>query len=415
MSFVVTHWLVCYYYYSLHNQINLDKEGLTVFQIQRKNIKNIDWFLLVSVLALTVFGIIAINAATITTESGETFQVVLGQRTINLFSSRSLVYLKTQVIAAGLGVFALIFFTLFDYHTFGNFAKLLYAGSLGLLLLVLLFGDVRNGSKSWLTILGVTFQPAEIVKIVFILAYAKFIEDAQETLNEPLVLLRLLLLAIVPILMVYKQGDLGTASVFFVIAASMLFVAELDKKYIFSFLGMAILSMPVLWSRLDQYQKNRILVFLNPSLDITGAGYQVYQSKIAIGSGQFSGRGVSDAKFIQGGYLPFNHTDFIFSVVGEAFGFVGGAILLALFAIFFFRLILIAKESKDLYGSMIVIGVTAMLFFHVLENIGMTMGVMPVTGIPLPFISYGGTFLLTCFACIGLVLSVALRKQTLQF
>ena len=185
----------------------------------------------------------------------KTFQVVLGQRTINLFSSRSLVYLKTQVIAAGLGVFALIFFTLFDYHTFGNFAKLLYAGSLGLLLLVLLFGDVRNGSKSWLTILGVTFQPAEIVKIVFILAYAKFIEDAQETLNEPLVLLRLLLLAIVPILMVYKQGDLGTASVFFVIAASMLFVAELDKKYIFSFLGMAILSMPVLWSRLDQYQK----------------------------------------------------------------------------------------------------------------------------------------------------------------
>jgi rod shape determining protein RodA len=216
-------------------------------------------------------------------------------------------------------------------------------------------------------------------------------------------------------LMVYKQGDLGTASVFFVIAASMLFVAGLDKKYIFTFIGLGVLSMPILWSRLDQYQKNRILVFMNPSLDISGAGYQVYQSKIAIGSGQFSGRGVSDAKFIQGGYLPFNHTDFIFSVVGEAFGFMGGVILLALFAIFFFRLVLIAKDAKDMYGSMIVIGVTAMLFFHVLENVGMTMGLMPVTGIPLPFISYGGTFLLTCFACIGLVLSVGLRRKTFLF
>ena len=355
-----------------------------MFQIQKKNLKNIDWFLLISVLALTLFGLVAINAATITTETGETMQIALGQRTVNLFSTRSLVYLKTQVIAAGLGLVTLIFLTLFDY-------------------------------RSWLTILGVTFQPAEIVKIIFILAYAKFIERAQETLNEPLVLLRLLALALVPILMVYKQGDLGTASVFFIIAASMLFVAKLDKKYIFSFLGLAVLSMPILWSRLDQYQKNRILVFINPSLDISGAGYQVYQSKIAIGSGQFSGRGVSDAKFIQGGYLPFNHTDFIFSVVGEAFGFVGGAILLVLFSIFFFRLVLIAKGARDTYGSMVVIGITAMLFFHVLENIGMTMGLMPVTGIPLPFISYGGTFLLTCFACLGLVLSVGLRKDTFIF
>lgn len=386
-----------------------------MFQIQKKNLKNIDWFLLISVLALTLFGLVAINAATITTETGETMQIALGQRTVNLFSTRSLVYLKTQVIAAGLGLVTLVFLTLFDYQNFGRFAKFLYAGALGLLMLVLVFGDVRNGSKSWLTILGVTFQPAEIVKIIFILAYAKFIESAQETLNEPLVLLRLLALAIVPILMVYKQGDLGTASVFFIIAASMLFVAKLDKKYIFSFLGLAVLSTPILWSRLDQYQKNRILVFINPSLDISGAGYQVYQSKIAIGSGQFSGRGVSDAKFIQGGYLPFNHTDFIFSVVGEAFGFVGGAILLVLFSIFFFRLVLIAKGARDTYGSMVVIGITAMLFFHVLENIGMTMGLMPVTGIPLPFISYGGTFLLTCFACLGLVLSVGLRKDTFIF
>lgn len=386
-----------------------------MFQIQKKNLKNIDWFLLFSVLALTLFGLVAINAATITTETGDTVQIVLGQNTINLFSTRSLVYLKTQIIAAGLGLIALVFLTLFDYRNFGRFAKILYAGALGLLMLVLVFGDVRNGSKSWLTILGVTFQPAEIVKIVFILAYAKFIESAQETLNEPLVLLRLLFLALVPILMVYKQGDLGTASVFFVITASMLFVAKLNNKYIFSFIGLAVLSMPILWSRLDQYQKNRILVFRNPTLDISGAGYQVYQSKIAIGSGQFSGRGVSDAKFIQGGYLPFNHTDFIFSVVGEAFGFVGGATLLALFFIFFFRLILIAKGARDTYGSMVVIGISAMLFFHVLENVGMTMGVMPVTGIPLPFISYGGTFLLTCFACLGLVLSVGLRKDTSIF
>lgn len=386
-----------------------------MFQIQKKNLKNIDWFLLFSVFALTLFGLIAINAATITTETGDTVQIVLGQNTINLFSTRSLVYLKTQIIAAGLGLIALVFLTLFDYRNFGRFAKFLYAGALGLLMLVLVFGDVRNGSKSWLTILGVTFQPAEIVKIVFILAYAKFIENAEETLNEPLVLLRLLILALIPILMVYKQGDLGTASVFFVITASMLFVAKLNKKYIFSFLGLAVLSMPILWARLDQYQKNRILVFMNPSLDISGAGYQVYQSKIAIGSGQFSGRGVSDAKFIQGGYLPFNHTDFIFSVVGEAFGFVGGAALLALFFIFFFRLILIAKEARDTYGSMVVIGISSMLFFHVLENIGMTMGVMPVTGIPLPFISYGGTFLLTCFACLGLVLSVGLRKDNYIF
>ena len=366
--------------------------------IDRRLIKNIDLGLVISMLLLISIGIVAIVSST------------------GIAYGSSFSYIKIQVIAFILGIIGIVAVLFFDYNTFGEMEKIIYAVNILLLVIVLLFGKEVKGSKSWLVIGTFNFQPSEIVKIGFILTFAKQLEKKEAVLNTVKGLAQLMLY-MAPILgLILLQPDFGTGLVFVFFTFFMLFAAGLNYKYIFGVITMGIVSVPALWLYyLKPYQKHRILVFLNPELDPLGSGYHVTQSKIAVGSGQFIGKGLFKGTQNNLGFIPERHTDFIFSIIGEEFGLIGSMVIVLLFLWLIMRCMYIAKISKDDYGKFITIGVMAMFLFHVLENIGMTIGIMPVTGIPLPFISYGGSSLLTNMIAIGLVLNVGMRRQVIRF
>ncbi|SHH83771.1 rod shape determining protein RodA [Caloranaerobacter azorensis DSM 13643] len=381
--------------------------------LERKLWKKFDYILFITIILLCIYGFIVIASATSKTKGSDI------QLDINFL--KQLIknpFLKTQITSFVLGLIAIFILALLNYETFGRLYLLIYGFCNLLLIAVLLFGTGEEtwGAKSWLSIGGFSFQPSEIVKIGIIISVAKFIDNNKEKINEPFTLLKILMFSLAPVALILMQPDFGTATVFMFFIFIMLFIAGLNIKYILYAVGAGLISLPVLWLfLLKGYQKDRIRVFLDPSLDAMGAGYQVIQSKIAIGSGKILGRGLFHGVQTQYGFLPEKHTDFIFAVIGEELGLIGGLVLLLLYFIMLYRLIIIAKNSKDLTGSLIVIGIAAMISFHIIENIGMTMGLMPVTGIPLPFISYGGTFLLANLISIGLVLSIGMRKDKLNF
>ncbi|HBC30325.1 MAG TPA: rod shape-determining protein RodA, partial [Clostridiales bacterium] len=278
------------------------------------------------------------------------------------------------------------------------------------------WGDVR----SWIAIGPIVFQPSEIAKFGVIISLSKFIDINKDNINHPVVLLKIILFAFLPIALILIQPDFGTAVVFIFFIVIMIYIAGIDRKYVLSImiigLILIIAGLSVFFQIMENYtlgddfRFDRIVTFFYPELDPDDTGYQVIQSKTAIGSGMLYGRGLYKGVQNQLGYLPTKETDFIFAVIGEELGLTGGIVLLCLYAILLYRLIRIAKNAANMFGSLIVTGITAMLLFHIFENIGMTMGLTPVTGIPLPFISYGGTFMLVNMISIGLCLSVGMKR-----
>ncbi len=366
--------------------------------IDKRLIKNIDLSIIIAVLLLVIIGIVAITSAT------------------GIAHGSSSNYIKVQVIAFTLGIIGIIVVLFFDYNTFGEEEKIIYAINILLLVMVLVFGKEIKGSKSWLVFGPLSFQPSEIVKIGFILTFAKQLEKKEQALNSVKALVQLFLYLAPILVLILIQPDFGTGLVFIFFTFFMLYAAGLNYKYILGVTASGIISVPLLWFYyLKPYQKWRILVFLNPELDPLGSGYHVIQSKIAIGSGQFIGKGLFKGTQNNLGFIPERHTDFIFSIIGEEFGLIGSITIILLFFWLIMRCMYIAKISKDSYGKYITIGIMSMFLFHVLENIGMTIGIMPVTGIPLPFISYGGSSLLTNMIAIGLVLNVGMRRQVIRF
>lgn len=326
-------------------------------------------------------------------------------------------YVKTQLLAFLLGLAAVFILIFIDYEIYGNLYLIIYGITNILLIVVLIFGfgEDTHGARSWLEVGPIIFQPSEVAKIGIIISFSKFIENNKETLNNPLTLVKILAFGGLPVFLILQQPDFGTAMVVVFFMAIMLFVSGISYKYVFAAIVAGGISFPIVYSNLDNYQLNRFKVFFNPLLDPQGAGYQVLQSKIAIGSGKLFGRGLYEGVQNRYGFLPAKETDFIFAVIGEELGFMGGIFLIFLYSILIYRLIKISKNSMDTFGSLMVIGFTGMTLFHIFENIGMTMGLTPVTGIPLPFISYGGTFMLINMIYIGLSLNVGLKKEGLEF
>lgn len=371
-----------------------------MFNFNKKSFKKFDYTLLVTTIILCIFGLVVLYSATLS---------------FNTFS-----YMKSQIASTLLGFLAILILILMDYQFLGKLYIPIYIVSNLILIAVLVWGIGDRppydwGSRSWLNIAGVTFQPSEFVKIGLLISLAKFIDLNKEDLNEPFTLLKVLAFAFFPVFLILKQPDAGTAMVFIFFIAAMLFIAGISWKYIGYALGLGILSLPVLWMRLDLYQKNRILDFLDPDRDALGTGMQFFQGRIAIGSGKFFGKGLFQGVQTQFNFVPIKESDFIFAVIGEELGFLGGAFLILLYLILILRLLNIAKNSNDLFGSLMVVGIAAIFLFHVFENIGMTIGVMPITGIPLPFISHGGTFQLVSLVSIGIALSVSLNRDELTF
>lgn len=368
-----------------------------MLNLNKKNYKQINYILLLATLILCGYGIMMIFSATLSFET--------------------LKYVKTQTIATVIGLIALTLFVLLDYRLLGKLYLPIYVVSNLLLLAVLFwgFGSKTWGADSWLRIGPIVFQPSEFVKIGLIISLAKFIDINKNNINEPFTLLKILAFAFLPVFLILLQPDVGTAIVFVFFIAVMLFIGGMKFEYFLYAVGIGFLSLPLLWLNLDTYQKNRIFDFLEPERDLSGSGYQAMQGKIAIGSGKFFGRGLFQGVYTQFNYVPEKQTDFIFSVLVEELGFVGGAALLFLYFVLLTQFVKIARQTKDMFASLMVSGFFAMFFFHIWENIGMTIGIMPMTGIPLPFMSYGGTFQLANLVCIGIVLSVGIHKEKISF
>ena len=321
-----------------------------------------------------------------------------------------------QLIWYGIGLTAMLICVLFSYKLMERYAWLIYSGSIALLLWVMFFGKYIGGSRRWLVFGPVSLQPSELAKIavIIILAryYAKYVSGRGFTLRS---LQAPVIMTLVPFLLIVRQPDLGTAGLIGLIAASMTLFVKIEKRTLLFTVGSGIaMALPMWFFFLKEYQRQRILTFINPDRDPLGAGYHIIQSKIAIGSGFLTGKGFLEGTQNALSFLPEQHTDFIFSVLAEEWGFMGAAILIFLFLVFIFWALNIAYSCRDPFGTILAVGITAMIAWQAVINIGMVMGLMPVVGVPLPFISYGGSSLLTTMICVGILLNISMRRFMIE-
>lgn len=360
--------------------------------------KNMDYGILICVAILLVIGLIALYSATQSTDYVE---------------------FKKQIMWLCISIPIMIVIIFIDYETIARISPILY-GIVVIALIGVLFTNPVNGATSWFNIGSVSIQPAEFAKIIVIITIAYYMSKIQEqdvnNVSRPTKLLKILAIAAVPILLIIKQPDYGTAIAFVIAITLMIFASGIKKRYIIGGILLILIMLPVLYFFvLPEHAKTRIDVFLNPNLDPRGAGYNVIQSKLAIGAGEFLGMGVLKGNQTQLGFLYPKTTDFIFAVIGEEMGFVVAATVIISYVILITRTIYIAKTAKNTLGSYIAIGIAGVFLFHMVENIGMTMGLLPITGVPLPFVSYGGSSLLTNLIMIALLLNISGRRQKAIF
>ena len=367
--------------------------------INKKNLRKTDVVLLVAVVAIVVMSLVIIGSAT----------------HINTPSEERYWFVQRQGIFALINVAIAVFLMNFDYKMLQGYGNKIYIFNLIMLLAVMFVGQSALGAQRWIQLGPVSIQPSEFSKIIMIIALANLLKDKIGKLNTFSDLLPIAAYVGLPFLLVLKQPDLGTSLVFMAIFSGMIFACGINLKLLAGIFGAGVAMMPILWHFLKDYQKMRIMVFMDPNVDPLGSGYHIIQSKIAIGSGMLFGKGLFEGTQSQLNFLPENHTDFIFAVVGEELGFVGAAFLLILYLIVLWRGIQIAKQAQDSFGMLMAVGITSMLAFHVLVNVGMTAGIMPVTGIPLPFMSYGVSALTTNIFAITILLNIYMRNQKLQF
>ena len=298
-----------------------------------------------------------------------------------------------------------ILFYLLNYRVYFDFAYVLYAINICLLIAVDLFGRSALGAQRWLSIGGFNFQPSELSKIITIFLLARIFSSQTNRgfLKGALLPFSVLM---INVLLIVKQPDLGTALVLVFLFFLMGFASGNKKRYFIAIIIAAIALSPFAWNHLKDYQKKRLIVFLNPNAEPLGAGYTIIQSKIAIGSGKFFGKGFLSGTQNQFNFLPERHTDFIFTVIAEEWGFAGAIVLLLIYLLVIKNILAVARYQKDNFARLLLIGMASLFFLHVFINIGMTLGILPVVGIPLLFVSYGGTHLLVSFMLLGIFFNI---------
>ncbi len=343
-------------------------------------------------------------------------------------SNDSLFYVKKQAMWLVLGIILAILIMRYDFSNLVRYTRYLYGLSLIILIVVLVFGQEVRGVTGWISVGPLpAVQPAEFTKILLILSFAEFLSQRKGYLNTFNEMLPCFAYMGLPFLLILAQPDLGTALVYIAITLSMMFVAGANPSILLKLITGAVLAVALIlflhfkfgmWLPLDDYQIHRLTMFINPYNDGQGgrgAGWNTIQSLVAIGSGGVFGKGLFNGTQVQLNFLPEHHTDFIYAVIGEELGFIGAALVILLFGILMIRTVYIALNSKEYYGMLMVIGITAMWLFHIFENIGMSIGLMPITGIPLPFLSYGGSSMLTNLIGVGLILNVNIREKKIVF
>lgn len=339
---------------------------------------------------------------------------VLSSATLDDIPGNAYYYVTRQAVYGGIGLVFMLGLSRFDYSRLRELKLGLYGGMIGLILLTFALGAAARGSQRWIELPFFNLQSSEVGKVLLILTLSAFAVDRHRRLGEWRTTSRIMVLAAVPAMLVIAQPDLGSGMVYIVIAGAVLFVAGTKWTH-FAALGTLLVTAIVVVlvaapaagvHVLKPYQVDRLTAFANPSDNPRGQGYQLNQSIIGIGAGQKTGRGADGATQTKLNFLPEHHTDFIFSVVGEAYGFLGCALILSLYALLIWRGLRILTMAKNLYGALIAGGITAMLMFQVFVNVGMTIGIMPITGVPLPLMSYGGSSVLVTFLALGLLQSV---------
>lgn len=360
-------------------------------------IKNVDKAIIIVIGLLAVLSILMIGSTQISTG----------------FFSRDVI---VQIAAYILGTIAVFVILSFNYNMFSGLEKYLYILALVLLLLVYIpgLGYEQFGARSWINLRFITIQPSEIVKILFILIMAGYLNEHRDDLYNFKGLIKAGLVA-APIIVLVLKEDLGSALVFAAIWVVMIFFAGINLKVFAKFFALVVAAVPVAYVFMAEYQRERIEAFLHPENLALSGNYQVWQSKIAIGSGGVFGKGLFNGTQKELDFIPVQTSDFIFSVIGEELGMIGGLAVIGLFTIMLVRMANIVRNALDFYGALVVAGIIGMFAFQIFENIAMTIGLMPVTGITLPFLSYGGSSIISNMLALGLVLDVGMRSKGINF
>lgn len=379
-------------------------------KLNLKRIRLIDKIFALTLLAILLFGLVILSSAG------------------NSISSDHLYYMKKQLAWITIGGFFGFLLLKYDYSQFEKYSNYLYALSVIVLIFVLVFGQEVRGTTGWIGFGPLPLiQPAELTKILLIIAFANFLNKRKGQLQTFGQMLPCFIYMGIPFILVSLQPDLGTALVYIIVTLGMMFIAGANPGVLgrVIFVVAAIIAIALflhfqfaMWLPLDDYQIQRLTIFMDPYQDGKGgrgAGWNTIQSLVAIGSGGFTGKGLYNGTQVQLNFLPEHHTDFIYAVIGEELGFIGSFIIIILFGILLARTILIALNARDLFGTLLVVGISSMWLFHIFENIGMSIGLMPITGIPLPFLSYGGSSMLANFLGVGLILSVNIRGKKIVF
>lgn len=362
----------------------------------RRSLREVDWVLVGCTVLLVSLGTVAVTSATSTPE-------------------QPLGLLRPRLVHVAVGLLAMVGLATLPYRSLGQAWKTLYGGSLALLGLTELVGRTALGAQRWLSLGPVSLQPSELVKLSLVVTLAWSLSRRKEPPSRWTELAPYLLQTTPFLVLVFLQPDLGSALSFLAILFGMLWAAGVRRAQMAGIVVAGLLASPLAWPLLKPYQRTRLLVFLDPDLDPLGAGYNLIQSKIAIGSGGLWGKGLFAGTQNTLQFLPMQHTDFVFAVIGEELGFVGAVAVLALFWLWLMRVLGVARSARDGFGALMCVGVASMVAFHVLVNVGVTLGLAPSTGIPLPFVSYGGTALVTQLAGVGVVLRVAARRSKVSF
>ncbi len=372
-------------------------------KIDRRLIKNFDWVTFSLIITMSVVGIMTIYSATRhPLPGGEMPSYYMRQLHWLIISTLSLI----AVIS-------------FDYVWLKRFSYVLYAVGMFLLLLVLVLGKTGMGAQRWLNVGIFSFQPSEIFKLLYVITISRYLSEMQGRIRLASLLKIFFLLAFLPMIMVMKQPDLGTAIILLLVFLSVALIKGLYRKAVVLVLLIGLLSVPFLghifWEGLRDYQKNRLVAFLEPESDPSGIGYHINQSKVAIGSGELAGKGYLNGTQGPFRFLPEKHTDFVFAVFAEEWGCAGSLVLLFLYISLILRGLDTARKAKDEFGSLLALGISFMFTIYFFINVGMTLGIMPVVGVPLPFMSYGGSSLLINFIAAGILINIRTRRFALFY
>lgn len=361
----------------------------------RRLIENFDWGFIILILLIGSIGLVILYSAL---SAGHDTGVVH-------------ILFKKQIIWMGTGFIIMMITLLIDFRNLDQLNLFIYALCVGLLISVILFGQVGGGSRRWLLIGFFRIQPSELMKIALIISLSSvYATSASQTGLNFRKLIKPGILCTIPFVLIVKQPDLGTGLLLLLIAGSITLFVKLERKVFFTLSGVCFAAVPLVWFGLKEYQKLRILTFLNPDRDPLGAGYHIIQSKIAIGSGMLTGKGFLKGTQSALSFLPEQHTDFIASVLAEEWGLAGCSVLLILYFFLLLWGLNIAYNCRNMFGSILAFGVTTMIFWQIFINIGMVMGLMPVVGVPLPLVSYGGSSVITNMMGFGILLNISMQK-----